>query len=82
MPIPAREEKRQDIATAKKLINLPRVWKIEYDVRPFLEFDLGYRIDAKEKVINFLCYSPAYPASFYCWIDKAAKKINKSGFLN
>lgn len=64
MVIPTDQEKKSDIATLKKELNLPEGWKIEYEVRPYLDCDMGYYVNKDTKILSVWCYSVAYPHSF------------------
>lgn len=54
---------------------------IDFDVAPYLPYDLGYRVtfDGNEPVkIEMTAYSCYFPSTFWRWIDPTSEEIKKA----
>jgi hypothetical protein len=74
--IPTEEEKQSYIKKAEALIKLPKGWKIELEVKPWLDCDLMYEIERGANKVVITAYSAWFPSTFNQWIDALADQVN------
>lgn len=75
MPLPNESDRRKEISLLRKEMHLPKGWKIDYQVKPWLGFDMRYDVDKESKIVSILVYSARYPETFYQWYKELCAEL-------
>lgn len=81
MPIPSNEEREECIRIIREKTGFDG--NIEFDVLPYLLYDLGYELKVNNgskcfEKLSVIAYSTTFPFSFGKWIDKISEEIREA----